>query len=612
LKLAIGALGVVFGDIGTSPLYAIKQSFHPGHGLALAQHNVYGILSLVFWSLVLVVCINYLGIIMRADNHGEGGITALLSLIIPRVKAGSPLILLGIVGTGLLYGDGVITPSLTVLSAVEGLEVATPAFKPFIVPITVAILILLFSFQRKGTASIGAVFGAVTLVWFLTISLISIPWLMKHPEIFRAVNPVHASRFLMENGYSAFIVLGAVFLCVTGAEALYADMGHFGKGPIRLAWYVIVFPALLLNYFGQGALILARGAAGTENPFFGMVEGIWLYPLVIISTLASVIASQALISGAYSLTQQAVQLGYLPRTTIRHTSREVEGQIYVPLVNMFLMVLCIAVVVIFEDSSKLAEAYGIAVTGTMLITSILFFNVMRKVWGNIARVSTFFLGLFFIAVLFFLAANLVKLKTGGWIPLSIALFVLASMTTWKRGRMALSKVLAEVSTPLDDFFKHLLKERPHRVRGTAVFMTLNRDIAPSVLLHYYKHAHCLHERIILLSILTEHDPEVPNSERVRVTDLPEGFVKVVARYGYMQTPSVSNILKRCEAAGLKIDYEHISYYLGRESFVTTGNSGMAKWRKKMFVLMARNARPATEFFSLPPDRVIEIGTQIQI
>lgn len=618
LKLAIGALGVVYGDIGTSPLYALKESFHPAHGLALNPENIFGILSLVFWSLTLVVMVKYLVFIVRADNRGEGGIMALLALLIPRLddllgdRTRRTVIFLGLVGAGLLYGDGVITPAISVLSAVEGLQVATPAFKPIIVPLTIGILIAIFSAQSRGTARIGAIFGPATLLWFLTLMATGVPWILKHPEILSAVDPSYAVKFFLNNGSQGFFVLSSVVLCITGGEALYADMGHFGKQPIRWSWFSIVFPALLINYFGQGALILERGASALDNPFYGLVSGWLLYPLVAIATMATVIASQALISGAFSLTQQAVQLGYFPRVTIRHTSRTTEGQIYVPRINSLLMVSCIALVLFFQESTHLASAYGIAVTGTMVITSILFFFVTQAIWGWRLLSSLALVGLFLTVDLAFFFANIVKLFSGGWVPIMIAGFILAIMTTWKRGREVLSRAMMGAATPLSKFIEEVAEKKPHRVRGTAVFMTLTRDIAPSVLLHHFNHNQTLHHRIILLSIVTETEPDVPALERVRVTELDQGFVKVVARYGYMETPDIQEILILCEGAGLTVNYQQLSFYLGRETFLTTGSSGMANWRKRLFVLLSRNARSATEFFNLPPNRVIEIGSQIQI
>lgn len=629
--LVMSALGVVYGDIGTSPLYALKESLQPQHGIPTSPDSIFGILSLVFWSLMIVITVKYLCFILRADKQGEGGITTLLALLLPILdkklesKRRHLVIFLALFGAGLLYGDGIITPAISVLSAVEGLEVAAPALKPFIVPITVAILILLFSFQKHGTAKVGSIFGPITLIWFFTLGLLGLPWIYDQPQILKAINPIYAYHFFTLYGWHAFFVLSSVVLCITGGEALYADMGHFGRRPIRIGWLTIVFPSLLLNYFGQGALVLSQLAHPTDTPlvtntFYGLVSCLtlpfnnhWLmYPLVGLATAATVIASQALISGAFSLTQQAMQLGYLPRMTIRHTSRQTEGQIYVPRVNTWLMIACILLVVQFQESTHLADAYGIAVTATMMITSLLFYGVIRYVWNWNIWISVSLLIVFFSVDLAFFSANILKVFHGGWIPIGVGLLFLAIMTTWKLGRDVLGKAMAELALPLSKFFEQVEKDHPHRIPGTAVFMTLNRNIAPAVLLHHYKHNQVLHEKVILLSILTEHEPEVSTLERVRVTDLSHGFVKVVARYGYMETPNVTTILRLCESSGLHVDIDHISYYLGRESFIVTGKVKMAHWRKKLFILLSRNARPATEYFNLPPDRVMEVGSQIEL
>ncbi len=616
--LTIAALGVVYGDIGTSPLYAIKESFHHTFGLELSTLNVFGILSLVFWSLMMTVTIKYLMFIVRADNQGEGGIMALLALVLPKMREGgvnrrkSLVIGLGLFGAALLYGDGIITPAISVLSAIEGLEIATPAFQPYVVPITLVIITGVFLFQSKGTAALGAVFGRITLVWFLSIAAAGIPWIIQHPEILGALHPSHAVNFFILNGMKGFWVLGAVVLCITGGEALYADMGHFGVKPIRIGWFTIVLPALLINYLGQGAFVLAHGAEAAENPFYGMLPGWAVYPMVLIATCAAIIASQALISGAFSLTQQAVQLGYFPRTSIRHTSRETEGQIYVPRVNTLLMLACLGLVLAFQKSSALAASYGIAVTATMAVTSLLFYVVARRLWNWSLLQAGIPVAIFlFIDVAFFIA-NTVKIPNGGWIPISIATTIFAVMTTWKKGRDALGLILSKKSMPLQEFIDEMAHKKTIRVPGTAVFMTLSRDVAPSVLQHHVKHNRSLHERIILLSIVTEHTPEIPALQKVRVTELSHGFFKVTARYGYMETPDVSEILIFSMGAGLPIELEKLSFYLGRESILPNGDSGMAYWRKKLFILFSKNARPATEYFKLPPDQVIEVGAQISI
>jgi KUP system potassium uptake protein len=622
-KLTIAALGVVYGDIGTSPLYAVKESFNPAHGLALTPDNILGILSLVFWSLTMVVTVKYLSFIMRADNKGEGGIMALLALVGPKLLEADPLrrskrrlavIFLGLFGAALLYGDGVITPAISVLSAIEGLQIATPAFKPVVIPLTVGILIALFHFQKNGTEKLGAIFGKITLLWFLTIAAAGVPWILQKPEILKAIHPFYAIHFFMQNGGRGFFVLGAVVLCITGGEALYADMGHFGRKPIRLGWFFIVFPALFVNYMGQGALILAKGAEAVENPFYGLVSGWLLYPMVALATAATVIASQALISGAFSLTQQAIQLGYFPRMTIKHTSESTEGQIFVPSMNRMLMIACVALVIGFEKSDNLASAYGIAVTGTMAITSFLFYVVARRIWNWPIWWAAGLVGLFMTIDLAFFGANIVKLFNGGWVPVLIAVAIFIVMVTWKRGREALSQKLVSLSMPLDKFLFDLGgRKKIHRVEGTAVFMTLTRDIAPSALLHHIKHNQSLQDRVILLSIVTEHEPVVSYHNKVRVTDLSQGFTKVIARYGYTERPDISEILLLAIGCGLAIDdIDHLSFYLGRETIVPTGPTPMALWRKKLFIFFSRNARSATEYFNLPPDRVIEIGAQIEI
>ncbi len=620
--LALAALGVVYGDIGTSPLYAVKECFSPQHGVAPTPGNVLGILSLVLWSLILVIVVKYLTFIMRTDNHGEGGILALLALVNTPGDVGAPgskarlssraaLISLGLFGAALLYGDGIITPAISVLSAVEGLEVATTSVHPFIVPITVGILVALFVVQKRGTAGVGAVFGPATLVWFIAIAGAGVPWIARRPEVLGAVNPVHAIAFFREHGFAGFHLLGSVVLCITGGEALYADMGHFGRKPIRLAWYAVVLPALLLNYFGQGALLLARGEAARENPFFSLISGPLVYPMVVIATVATVVASQALISGAYSLTQQAVQLGYCPRVTIVHTSGKAEGQIYVPEVNDFLMVACIALVLAFRESSALAAAYGIAVTGTMSITSILFFNLTRQ-WAWPMWKSASLLTLFLVIDLAFLAANIVKVTEGGWLPLVVAAVVFAAMTTWKAGRRSLGRHIIANTLPLELFMADIEATNPLRVKGTAVFMTSNPEGAPPVLLHHFKHNKVLHEQVVLLSVQTKHVPEVPLEQRSEVRSLGQGFWQVTASYGFMQTPDVPAALRHAQGRGLNVEVEGASFYLGRETLLTSGRTGMARWRKSLFAFLSRNARPANMFFNIPPNRVVELGTQIEL
>ncbi len=621
MRLAVGALGVVYGDIGTSPLYALKQCFLAEHGLAVTEPNVLGILSLVVWALVMVVVVKYLTLVMRADNHGEGGILALFALVSPQVpklpgergrKRTWVLLMLGLFGAALLYGDGMITPAVTVLSAVEGLDVATHAFQPVVVPITVVILLALFFMQRRGTAGIGMIFGPAMLLWFVSIALVAVPWIIRHPAVLYAANPIYGLQFLVGGGWKGFLVLGAVVLVITGGEALYADMGHFGKRPIRLAWYAVAMPALICNYFGQGALLLERGSSAVANPFFALCPGWMLYPMVAIATLAAVIASQALISGAFSLTQQAVQLGYWPRVRIVHTSGEAAGQIYIPEINWALMIACVALVLGFRSSDNLAAAYGIAVTGTMSITSMLFFAVARQRWGWSTPLAGAVTAMFLSVDLAFFAANANKIVSGGWFPLAIAALVFTVMTTWRRGRIELHKQLASAILPLDLFMQDIDATKPHRVSGTAVFMTSEMGGIPPVVLHHFKHNKVLHEQVVLLSIVTEDQPMVAPADRVQVEKLPHGFWRVIAHYGFMQVPNVLKTLRRAQRSGLACDPDTTSFFLGRETLLATGRSGMARWRKSLFGFLSRNSRTATSFFGLPPNRVVEMGAQIEL
>ena len=624
-KLSLGALGVVYGDIGTSPLYAVKECFTPPHGVAVNPANVYGIVSLIFWSLTLVIVVKYMSVIMRADNHGEGGILALLAKLKPKggerqTRKLGIYVMLGLFGAALLYGDGVITPAISVLSAVEGLGVGTDFFTTRkIVTITVIILIALFMAQKRGTAGVGLIFGPLMLVWFLAIGGLGISWIAKRPEILWALNPKYAATFFVVNKIHGFLILGAVVLCITGGEALYADMGHFGKKPIRTAWFMAVFPALILNYFGQGARLLEAFDAGPEalahtleNPFYAMVSGWVRYPLILIATCAAIVASQALISGAYSLTQQAVQLGYWPRVPIKHTSNTVEGQIYVPEINAALMVGCIALVLERQESTKLAAAYGIAVTGTMSITSVLFYGVARK-WGWSRALAGSVVALFLLIDLGFFSANLHKIAEGGWLPLAVGFGIFALMTTWNRGRARLYELVREATLPMDVFLADCAMIKPHRVKGSAIFMTSNPDGAPPALLHHFKHNKVLHEQVVLLSIQTRHIPEIAPAGRIeKVVDLGHGFYQVVAVYGFMQTPNVIEVLDACDLAGLLPKAADRSFYLGRETLVISDKPGMARWRKILFAYMSRNARPASAFFQIPSNRVVELGTHIEL
>jgi KUP system potassium uptake protein len=615
--LTLTALGVVYGDIGTSPLYTMRETFNPEYGLSATPETVYGILSLVFWSLVLVVVVKYLVFILRADNQGEGGVLAMLALVLQRKhraddrRLRAVLIILGVFGTALLYGDGVITPAISVLGAMEGLEIATPRLQPFVVSATVAVLLALFLVQKRGTAGIGKAFGPITLAWFLVIGTLGLVEVTRAPGIFAAMNPWHGVRFFALHGSRGFHVLGAVFLAVTGAEALYADIGHFGKKPIRLAFFALVLPALLLNYFGQGALLLRQPAA-IANPFYLLAPRWFLYPLLVIATMAAIVASQALISGAFSLARQSVQLGFSPRLTIVHTSEKEYGQIYVPEINAVLMLGTIAIVLGFRSSGALGAAYGIAVTGTMAITTLLFAVVARTRWQwplwRVLALAAFFLT-FDLA---FLGANALKIERGGWVPLVIALGILILMTTWKRGREILATLMHQASMPLDMLLGGLDTKGIPRVGGTAVFLTSDQEGAPVVLLHHLKHNKVLHRQVVLLSILSADVPEVDDAARMQVAPLEHGFFRIVATYGFMETPNVPAILAAAEVHGIRARPLETTYYLGRERIIASGPARMMRWRKTLFGFMARNARSATEFFGIPPNRVVELGAQIEL
>jgi KUP system potassium uptake protein len=618
--LSLAALGVVYGDIGTSPLYALKECFGAAHGISPTRENILGVLSLILWSLNFVVSYKYIAQVMRADNRGEGGILALLALVSSRDGTRrTALVLFGLFGAALLYGDGVITPAISVLSAVEGLSYATPVFERWIVPITVVILFALFLVQKWGTGGIGVLFGPVMIVWFSCIAGLGILGILREPGVLVAVNPRYAVDFFIRDGLQGFLILGAVVLVLTGGEALYADMGHFGRRPIRLAWFGLVLPALMLNYFGQAALLLEAPAA-VENPFYALVPHPFLYPMVGLATIATIVASQALISGAFSLTQQAVQLGYSPRVTIIHTSERERGQIYVPEINRALMVACVWLVIGFKSSTNLAAAYGIAVTGTMAITTILFAVVAKEKW-RWSPVHVYGLcGLFLFVDLAFFGANVIKFTQGGWFPIVVAVLVFTLMSTWKRGRLRLAQIMEENSLPMALFLNDVAKRLPTRVPGTAVFMTSQSGGAPPVLLHHVKHNKVLHEQVIMMSVRTEDVPYVSEDERVTCEDLGQKFFAVAARYGFMETPDVPGVLRELQKWGIAIRPLDTTYYLGRETLIAFPDrkpvpkdapSPLAMWRKKLFVLMSRNAQTATAFFNLPPNRVVEMGAQIQ-
>lgn len=615
--LCLTALGVVYGDIGTSPLYALRECFGESHDLPVNHDNVLGVLSLIFWSLILVVSFKYLVFILRADNRGEGGILALTALLMPieqrsnRKVTLALLVALGIFGAAMLYGDGMITPAISVLSAVEGLRVATPIFDPYVVPITCVILVILFAMQAKGTTGIGIIFGPFTLLWFAVLAILGVKEIILQPQVLAAVSPHYAVTFFLHNHYTGFLVLGSVFLVVTGGEALYADIGHFGTRPVRITWFAAVLPALLLNYFGQGALLLTDPAA-VVNPFYKMAPLWALYPLVALSTVATVIASQAVISGSFSLTMQAVQLGFCPRMTIRHTSAHEMGQIYLPAVNWTLMLAAIGLVIGFESSSNLAAAYGIAVTTTMVITSLLFYVLARHVWLWPRYAIIPLTALFLIIDLAFLGANLDKVIHGGWFPILIAAAVYLLMSTWRAGRIALGKRLAKLALPTDRFMKLIEAQMPTRVPGTAVFMSSSHDSVPPSLLHNLKHNKVIHDQVLLLHVLTEPVPYVPRDQRSQVTDIGHGFHRVVLHYGFLDERDIPLALGRLPEDTLQLDPSQITYFLGRENLIVAHQPMMWRWRSRLFTMMSRNAQPATAFFNLPANRVVELGAQIEV
>ncbi len=614
-SLALAALGVVYGDIGTSPLYAIKECFHGMHAIPVSHDNVLGVLSLVFWSLTVVVSLKYVAFILRADNRGEGGIFALLALLASG-KLGGPrrravIAMAAVFGAALLYGDGIITPAISVLSAIEGLEVATSAAQPLVLPLTVVVLTALFMVQRHGTAGIGKIFGPIMVAWFIALAALGLGYIHKNPQVLWALDPLYGVRFFAEHHVHGLVVLASVVLCITGGEALYADLGHFGRKAIRLSWFSLVYPGLLLNYFGQGALLLARPEAAV-NPFYGLVPQPLLFPMVALSTIATVIASQAMISGVFSLTQQAVQLGYSPRLRVVHTSESTEGQIFVPAANYGLMAACLTLVLAFQESSRLAGAYGIAVTATMGITSVLYYFVVRHVWGWSIIKALPLVGLFLAFDLTYFGANLLKIVDGGWFTLAVGLVITLGMATWKEGRQELSRLLSGRRLPLDAFLKEVEKLGPYRAPGTAVFLSLSPEGTPPTLLHFFKLNKVLHERVVFLSILSADIPQVPDSERVTVENLGQNFFRVLASYGFMERPDVPAILRLAGPLGLKVDPLTATYFMGRETLLGGGKSTLARWRKLLFMFMSRNASNPTAYFGVPPHRVIEVGMQIAI
>ncbi|HVJ61860.1 MAG TPA: potassium transporter Kup [Tahibacter sp.] len=612
--LALGAIGVVYGDIGTSPLYTLKEAFGV-HGVPPTPDNVLGVLSLIFWSLILVVSVKYAIYIMAADNKGEGGIMALTALAHRGVRSSGrarwAIMVFGLFGAALFFGDSVITPAISVLGAVEGLKIAAPALDHYVVPIAVVVLLILFSFQSRGTAKVGNVFGPIMVLWFVALATLGVIEIMVAPQVLSALSPHYAIQFFAENGKAGFFTLSSVILALTGAEALYADMGHFGKKPIRRAWFAFVLPALMLNYMGQGALLLTNPEAAA-NPFYLLVPQPLLYPMIALATLAAVIASQAVISGAFSVTRQAIQLGYLPRMQVKHTSRETIGQIYLPWINRLLLVLTLAVVVGFRSSTNLAAAYGIAVIGTMAIDSVLVMIVARRIWGwqrhNVALLG----GLFCTVDAAFLVANLDKVEHGGWFPLVLGVIVFTVMTTWRRGRELVMRELKQAGLALKPFIESIAEHPPLRVPGTAVFLTAQIDAVPHALLHNLKHNKVLHEQNVMLTVEWLETPTAEPEERIEVVSLGHDFHKLILRYGFAEDPDVPDMLSRCEKAGLTFDMMDTTFFLSRESIVATDRPGMPLWRDRLFAFMARNALPATAFFQIPGNRLIELGTQVEI
>lgn len=613
--LALAALGVVFGDIGTSPLYTMKEVFASHHPMPVTHENVLGVLSLILWSLIMVVTVKYVSFVMRADNRGEGGIMALIALASQQAEDNPRklrfIMLAGIVGACMFFADGMITPAISVLSAVEGLEVATPRLQPVVIPITLFVLFVLFWVQRHGTATVGKMFGPIMLLWFGTLAVLGFINILHNPQVLQAINPLLAVRFFTGNHWMAFVALGAVVLAVTGGEALYADMGHFGRVPIRLAWMCFVLPSLLLNYFGQGALLLHDPTA-VKNPFYLLAPDWLLYPLVGLATLATVIASQAVISGTFSVSRQALHLGYMPRMQVQHTSESEAGQIYLPRVNWGLMAAVMALVLGFGSSSNLAAAYGIAVTGDMVITTILAALVFRGVWGW-SWTRTLSLAAMFLTVdLAFFGANILKIPAGGWFPLLVGVLLFTLMLTWKRGRELLYKRMEDDAMSLDTFIHAIASHPPARVQGTAIFMTPNPAGVPHAMLHNLKHNKVLHEKIVLVTVRVRDVPHVPPAERITVEKLPENFFRVIVRYGFKDDTDLPQDLESCAAQGLEFDLMDTSFFIGKETLIAMRDSDMAFWREKLFIGMFRNADSVTNYFKLPCNRVVELGAQVTL
>lgn len=613
-KLMLGAIGVVYGDIGTSPLYTMKESFLGPHPLAVDPLHIFGVLSLIFWSLMLVVTIKYVFVAMRADNHGEGGSFALLSLIArnfgPKTAWASTLVTLGVLATCLFYGDAMITPAISVLSAVEGLTIVHPGLQPVVVPIAIGILVALFLVQARGTAKMGNLFGPVMLLYFAVLATLGLSNILRHPEIVGIVNPEWAVRFFLADPKLAFLALGSVFLCVTGAEALYADMGHFGRRAINFSWLILVYPCLILNYMGQGALLLSTPAAA-ENPFYLMAPDWARLPLVGIATAATIIASQAVISGAFSVTHQAVQLGFLPRLKTEHTSEKAAGQIYIPAVNWGLLLMVIALVLGFRESGRLASAYGIAVTGTMLITTLMLAVLVFQVWRWNKLLATLTIGTFLLVDGSFFASNITKIPDGGWFPLLVAAVTFTILTTWATGRRLLRERLEEVSLPLPVFIKSAVASA-HRIKGTSVFLSASPDSIPSALLHNLKHNQVLHDRVLILTVRIEAVPHVDRAHRSECEDMGKGFFRVILHYGFMDDPDIPRGLGSLEGCGGAFHPMSTSFFLGRQKVIPSKRPGMAEWREKLFAWMMQSSESAMDFFKLPTNRVIELGTQVEI
>jgi KUP system potassium uptake protein len=613
--MSLAALGVVFGDIGTSPLYAIRECFHGEYGIAVSKGNVLGVLSLIFWALLLVVSLKYLVFILKADNDGEGGVLALAALAKPKKLIPGTirwlLVALGLFAACLLYGDGMITPAISVLSAVEGLGHITKLFSPYIIHITLIILTGLFLLQRHGTARVGRLFGPIILVWFCVLAWLGLVQIIKHPEVFNAVLPWYGLTFLINNRLHGFVVLGAVFLVVTGAEAIYADMGHFGRRPIRLTWFWIVFPALILNYFGQGAHLLVN-PMDAFHPFYAIVPHWSIIPMVILATMATIIASQAVITGAFSLTSQAIQLGYLPRLRVTHTSSTHIGQIYVGPVNWLLMVCTIGLVIGFQSSSKLAAAYGVAVTATMLITTTLFFVVTLKCWGWSPLKAGLLTTLFLIVDLSFFSSNMTKIFHGAWFPLVIAAIFFTVMLTWEQGRKILASQIKGLTTDLDEFLAMIASDPPQRIPGQAFFLSRSHDLVPTAMVQNLRHNKILHSEVYFLNIRTEEIPRVPNFEKIELEKLGSGIHRIIAHFGFMEEPKMGVIFGLCQGFGMNVDMKDANFFLGREKLTISDKPGMSRWRAHLFLFLSRNAMDAAGFYDIPSDQVIEVGAQLEL